>query len=153
VMNTTHHWREFASALLSREFLKLAGSHLAEGGIIAWNCTESARAAATGMSVFPHTLMAMNFCVASHAPLVPDKERWRRNLAGWRIDGKPVLDVTMGDDKDELERVLAFVDNEGHWDEEHRWRWMNRARMEQLFGGAEVITDDNLGHEFAWGNW
>jgi spermidine synthase len=153
VMNTTHHWREFASALLSREFLNLAGSHLRGGGIIAWNCTESARAAKTGMSVFPHTLMAMNFCVASHAPLVPDKDRWRRNLEKWRIDGKPVLDGATPEGSAEFERVLAYADNEGHWHAEHRWRWMNRARMEQLFGNAEIITDDNLGHEFAWGNW
>ena len=40
VMNTTHHWREFASALLSREFLTLAQAHLREGGIVGWNCTD-----------------------------------------------------------------------------------------------------------------
>jgi spermidine synthase len=153
VMNTTHHWREFASALLSREFLTLARAHLREGGIIGWNCTESPRAANTGMSVFPHTLMAMNFCIASDSPLEVDKERWRRALEAWRIDGKPVFDLTTEKGRGELERVLAYADNEGTWDKEHLWRWMNRTRMMQLFGTAPLITDDNLGHEFAWGNW
>lgn len=153
VMNTTHHWREFASALLSREFLSLAKGHLREGGIVAWNTTESARAAKTGMVVFPHTLMAMNFCIGSDSPLVPDKQRWRKALEQWKIDGRPVFDAGAVHGRGELERVLAFADNEGPWDKEQRWRWMSRARMEQSFGDAEVITDDNLGHEFAWGNW
>jgi predicted membrane-bound spermidine synthase len=153
VMNTTHHWREFAGALLSREFLELAKGRLNEGGMVAWNCTESARAAKTGMTVFPHTLMAMNFCVASDAPLVPDKQRWRRALEEWSIDGRPVFDLTGEEGRGELEGVLAYADNEGEWDAEHRWRWMNRERMERRFGDAEIITDDNLGHEFAWGNW
>ena len=153
VMNTTHHWREFASSLLSQEFLTLAKAHLAVNGLIAWNCTESARAAKTGMTVFPHTLMAMNFCVGSNSPIIPDKERWRRALEKWSIDGKPVFDLTREKGRGELDRVLAYADNEGQWDADHRWRWMNRARMESLFRDAEIITDDNLGHEFAWGNW
>ncbi len=153
VMNTTHHWREFASALLSREFLTLAEAHLREGGLVAWNTTESARAAKTGMVVFPRTILLMNFCVGSKAPIVPDKARWRSVLERWAIDGTPVFDMRTEQGRGELERVVAFADNEGPWDKEHRWRWMNRVRIEQLFGDAEVITDDNLGHEFAWGNW
>ena len=153
VMNTTHHWREFASALLSQEFLTLAKAHLREGGLVAWNCTESPRAAKTGMTVFPHTLMAMNFCVGSNVLLTPDKDRWRRALEQWSIDGKPLFDLATEQGRGELDRVVAYADNEGHWGQEHRWRWMNRARMEPLFGHAEIITDDNLGHEFAWGNW
>lgn len=153
VMNTTHHWREFASALLSREFLTLARSHLNEGGLVAWNTTESSRAAKTGMSVFPHTMMIMNFCVGSNVPLVPDAARWRSVLERWSIDGRPVFDLSSEAGKQELGRVAAFTGYEGPWDKDHRWRWMNRARMETLYGDAEVITDDNLGHEFAWGNW
>ena len=49
--------------------------------------------------------------------------------------------------------MLAYAGNEGPSDKEQPWRWMNRARMEERFGNAEIITDDNLGHEFAWGNW
>jgi predicted membrane-bound spermidine synthase len=153
VMNTTHHWREFASTLLSQDFLTLANAHLREGGNVAWYCTESARAAKTGMTVFPHTLMAMNFCVGSESPITPDKEHWRRALEKWSIDGKPVFDLTREEGRGELERVLAYAGNEGEWDADHRWRWMNRARMERRFSDAELITDDTLGHEFAWGNW
>ena len=153
VMNTTHHWREFAAALLSREFLSLAGSRLREGGIVAWNTTGSARAAKTGLDVFPHTLMAMNFCVGSFAPLVPDKAHWGGVLERWQLDGRPVFDPESRDGHLRLEGVLRYADLEGPWDPQNPWRWTNRAHMEQQSGGAEVITDDNLGHEFDSGNW
>lgn len=154
VMNTTHHWREFASALLSREFLELAKGHLNEGGLVAWNCTESARAAKTGLTVFPHSVMLMNFFVGSPSPIVPDKARWRSVLEKWSIDGRPVFDLQTAEGREQLEKCVAFADNEGPWDSKvHFWRWMNRARMEERFGNAEIITDENLGHEFSWGNW
>jgi hypothetical protein len=97
--------------------------------------------------------MAMNFCIASDSPLIVDKELWRRALENWSIDGKPVFDLAQEEGRGELDRVLAYADNEGPWDKEHLWRWMNRPRMEERFGNAAIITDDNLGHEFAWGNW
>lgn len=153
MMNTTHHWREFASALLSQEFLSLAKGHLCEGGIVAWNTTESARAAKTGMIVFPHTMMVMNFCAGSNQPLVPDAARWRSVLERWFIDDKPLFDLSSEAGREELEKIVRFADYEGPWNQDHRWRWMNRQRMEALFIDAEIITDDNLGHEFDWGNW
>jgi len=52
-MNTIIHYREFSSALLSQEFLKVVRAHLAPGGLAFWNCTGSGRAANTGVSVFP----------------------------------------------------------------------------------------------------
>lgn len=153
VMNTTHHWREFASSLLSVEFLELARQHLAEGGIVAWNTTESARAAKTGMTVFPHTLLLQNFCIASMQPLQPDKDRWRRALEKWQIEGVPVFDLTAEQGRAEMEKVLTLVDHRGSNSSSDHWNWMPREEMEAKFGSAEVITDDNLGHEFQWGNW
>ena len=92
-MNTTHHWREFASSLLSQEFLTLAKIHLAPGGIVIWNCTSSPRAARTGLEVFPHTMMCLNNCIGSLDPLVVDKARWRQVLTAYRIDGEPLFDL------------------------------------------------------------
>jgi predicted membrane-bound spermidine synthase len=153
VMNTTHHWREFASALLSREFLELAKSHLNEGGIVAWNTTESLRSAKTGLVVFPEGITLMNFFVGSSAPLVADKSRWRSLLERWRIDDVPVFDLSTAQGREDLEKCAAFPDYEGPWEREHYWRWQNRARVEARAGDAEIITDDNLGHEFDWRNW
>lgn len=142
VMNTTHHWREFASALLSQEFLMEVKAHLKPGGIAFWNCTESPRAARTGMEVFPHTLMVMNHCLASDAPLEIDRQRWGRILADYRIDGQPVLP------KEQIEGVLAFVDQEQLPVPGNMWHWCRRAAMQAAWGDAALITDDNLGHEY-----
>jgi len=141
VMNTTHHWREFASALLSQEFLSQVKAHLKPHGVAFWNCTESARAAKTGMEVFPHTMMVINHCLASNAPLHVDKARWERALREW-----PGA-FSQEDKESDLQAVLTFA--------EHRqptvgdkWIWLDRASMEQQYSGAEIITDDNLGHEY-----
>jgi spermidine synthase len=153
VMNTTHHWREFASALLSREFLELAKSHLNPGGIVSWNTTESLRSAKTGLVVFPESIMLMNFFVGSDTPLTVDKARWRSLLERWRIDDVPVFDLATPQGREDLEKCAAFPDFEGPWDRSHPWRWQNRAHIEARVGEVEIITDDNLGHEFDWGNW
>lgn len=155
VMNTTHHWREFASALLSREFLELAQSHLKEGGLVAWNTTDSARATKTGLSVFPHSALIINFMVGSNSPIQPDKARWKRLLELWQIDGVPVFDLQSPNGREDLEACVGFFDLEGPKDQQQPWRWTTRQHLEAAFGGSEVevITDDNLGHEFDRGNW
>jgi spermidine synthase len=142
VMNTTHHWREFASALLSREFLTEVKAHLTPEGIAFWNCTESPRAARTGMEVFPHTMMVMNHCLASNAPLETDRDRWRKILAGYRIDGQPVIAA------DQIEGVLDFLKGEALPVPGDMWHWCHRPAMETAWGDAKIITDDNLGHEY-----
>lgn len=142
VMNTTHHWREFASALLSREFLTEVRAHLTPEGIAFWNCTESPRAARTGMEVFPHTVMVMNHCLASNAPLEPDRERWGKILAAYRIDGQPVVPAG------QLEGVLNFLNGEALPVPGNMWHWCRRPAMEAAWKDALIITDDNLGHEY-----
>ncbi len=52
-MDTTYFWREFSSALLSKEFLEVIKQHLNPGGFTMWNCTGSPRAIRTGLEVFP----------------------------------------------------------------------------------------------------
>lgn len=54
VMNTTFHWRAYATNLLSREFMELARSRLYPGGVLAFNTTGSPDALATAAAVFPH---------------------------------------------------------------------------------------------------
>lgn len=142
VMNTTHHWREFASALLSREFLTEVKAHLTPDGIAFWNCTESPRAARTGMEVFPHTMMVMNHCLASNAPLEPDRDHWQKILADYRIDGQPVIAV------DQIEATLDFLTQEALPEPGNMWHWCRREAMQAAWGDAEIITDDNLGHEY-----
>lgn len=142
VMNTTHHWREFASALLSREFLTEVKAHLTPDGIAFWNCTESPRAARTGMEVFPHTLMVMNHCLASNSPLEPNRERWQKVLATYHIDGQPVIAPV------QIDALLDFLNGETLPVPGNMWHWCRRPAMQSAWNSAEIITDDNLGHEY-----
>lgn len=147
VMNTTFHWREFASGLLSKEFLEITRSHLKSGGQVMWNCTGSARAVRTGMEVFPHTMMIINNCVGSLQPLNIDRQRWRAVLEAYKIDGQPVFDLSTTEGRERLEKVLLYgLTNEAP---NHRSFLRDRRQMEELFGGAQIITDDNLGHEYS----
>ena len=143
VMNTTHHWREFASALLSKEFLTQIKAHLTPEGIAYWNCTDSLRAAKTGMEVFPHTMMVINHCLASNAPLIPDRERWSKVLSQYQIDGQPALKGPAS-----LPSILDMLTHEGLPAEGDKWKWTNREHTLQRCGNVPIITDDNLGHEY-----
>jgi spermidine synthase len=144
VMNTTFHWREFASALLSREFLELARAHLKPGGMVMWNCTGSARTIRTGMAVFPHAMMVMNNCVGSVEPLVVNYARWREVLEDYEIDGRRLFKLP--EESAALEKVLTFgrpgANTSGGW------RTLPRAEMERRYGAAGIITDENLGEEY-----
>jgi spermidine synthase len=146
LINATFHWRELASALLSREFLELVRDHLRPGGLAMWNCTGSARAIRTGLEVFPHTLMVMNNCVGSLTPLTINHDRWRSVLARYRIDGRPVFDLATPAGRRSFEEVLRFGDNKSSVP--NGWRVLDRKKMQERYGRARLITDDNLGEEY-----
>lgn len=90
------------------------------------------------MEVFPHTMMVINHCLASNAPLQPDRERRSKVLSQYRIDGQPVIQETAS-----LDGVLDLLNHEGE-----PKKWMNREHMEVLCRDATILTDDNLGHEY-----
>jgi spermidine synthase len=144
VMNTSFYWREFTSALISKEFLEVIKGHLNEGGLAMWNCTGSARAIRTGLEVFPHTMMVANNCVGSVSPLVPNKERWADVLKQYQLEGRPVFDLTQPQGRQDLEQCLTFMES-GFGD---GCRLANRDQMIQACGSAKIVTDDNLGDEF-----
>ena len=148
VMNTSIHWREFATAVLSKEVLELVKAHLHPDGIVMWTCTGSGRAARTGMEVFPHTMLAINNCIGSLQPLKFDKERWRHILEAYRIDGAPVFDLTRDEGRKQLEHTLSFLDRQGDQPDGSEWRWLSREQMQTKWKNERLITDDNLGHEY-----
>jgi spermidine synthase len=148
IMNTSMHWREFATAVLSREFLEQVKAHLKPDGIAMWNCTGSGRAARTGMDVFPHTMMAINNCIASMRPLQFDKDRWRTVLEAYRIDDAPVFDLTTDEGVKQFDNTLSFLDRNGDQPDGSEWRWLNREQMLSKWRDERIITDDNLGHEY-----
>ena len=94
-----------------------------------------------------------------------DAARWKPVLENYRIDGKPVFDLTLPAHRAVLERFLALAETPGrepkdleshplYSEEKDRidFRVRNRSQMERACreAGADAITDDTLGHEYRW---
>lgn len=80
LMNTSYHWRSNMTNLLSSDFLRLARSRLAPGGVIYYNATGSPDVVRTAASVFKYVTMYSNFVAASDAPFDMSAEERRANL-------------------------------------------------------------------------
>lgn len=149
VSNTTFHYREFASALLSREFFEQLRKHLAPGGIAIVNTTGSNRAIATAMHVFDHCALLLNNVVVSNQPLRFSRSRWETVLADYQIDGKYAFPRTPEGEQAMLSYldVITTKDQMDVPTSQRLWT-MESLRKDHGVMGAKIITDDNLGHEF-----
>lgn len=165
LMNTTHHWREFAGNLLSKEFLRIASGHLKPGGVFQYNATLSRRVHQTALEVFDNVQLLVNNIVVWNGPVDFDKTRWKVALESWQINGRPVFDLTQPEARRTFEHFLAFADTAGVepaalaanplWRNDSERDGFRRQTREQVARacqavGAEAITDDNLGHEYRW---
>lgn len=147
VMNTTWHWRSFTSNLLSVEFLSLAKAHLKEGGILYYNTTDSTDAQKTGAMVFPSAYRFCNFLAVSDSPIIIDKQRLRKVLQCYYIDGKPVFDLSKREHIDKLGEILARFDTAS--DRKSNWGGLeNRESILMRTRGARLITDENMATEW-----
>ncbi len=169
LMNTTQHYREYASNLLSREYLQLAAKHLKPGGVFQYNATGSLRVHQTALEVFDHVMLLLNNIVIWNGEPQWDTDRWKNVLENYRIDGQPVFDPVNPDDQRRLQRMLALGRTPGREPAElitdpvfsalyenaadlGDYRLRNRAQLEGpcKAAGVDAITDDNLGHEYRW---
>lgn len=132
VMNTTWHWRAHNTNLLSSEFMRLAREHLLPGGILYFNTTASSDVQLTAARTFPYALRVMNFVAVSDAPFSFDRDRWRDLLSAYRIEGKPVLNLSDEGERQTYASLLRYDDIE------------SRADILQRTRHATVITDDNM---------
>lgn len=144
VMNTTFNWRANATNLLSTEFLRLTRPHLRAGGILMYNTTWSERAMATGVAAYPYALRVDGFLAVSDSPFILDKERWREELVQYRIDGRPVFDLSDLRQQKALAHLLHLADelDTPHGDLE------SHASLAKRLRGVRLITDDNMGTEW-----
>jgi len=93
-MNTSFHFRAHTSNLLSKEFLEMVRPSLKQGGIFYYNTTSSKEALRTAAMTYPYALRVLNFVAVSDGPMKLDKQRWRKLLTQYKIDGLPVLGIT-----------------------------------------------------------
>lgn len=169
LMNTTQHYREYASNLLCTEFQKLAKKHLKTGGVFQYNATNSLRAHLTALDNFDSVNLLLNNIITWNGPVVWDSTRWKTVLENYRIDGQPVLDLTKDDDRIILERMMLLGESRGREPAElikdpafaklyktaedlEDYRMRDHAQVEAACRArnADAITDDNLGHEYRW---
>jgi predicted membrane-bound spermidine synthase len=146
VANTTFHWRNHGSSLLSVEFLELIRKHLAPGGVYYCNTTESDDVVATGLKVFPHALRVMNFMALSDAPLVVDKDRWLGVLRRYTIDQRPIFDLQNPQGSQVVAVYMALADSVAG---PPRMQGLEAGEsLRQRLGRRRLITDDNMGAEW-----
>jgi spermidine synthase len=145
VMNTTWNWRAHVTNLLSVEFLQLIRTHLRPGGVHFYNTTWSEEVQITGVTVFPYGLRVQNFLAVSDSPIQVDRERWKNVLTAYRIEGKPVFDLTKPEDRQKLEEILSYTDIVADTRAE---RMEYAETIRQRLKGERMVTDDNMGTEW-----
>ncbi len=145
LMNTTWNYRANTSNLLSTEFMNLMREHLNQGGIAYYNTTFSGEAMATGARAFPYALRIYNFLAVSDSPIMLDKNLWRTALTNYQIDGHPVFDLGKPDQRARLEEVLHLADTLDLPGSQLE----SRASFLSRWKGTRLITDDNMGTEWA----
>jgi predicted membrane-bound spermidine synthase len=152
VMDTTYHWRAHATNLLSAEFLGLARGMLKPGGILYYNTTFSYEAQRTGATQFPYAFRFGPLLAVSDSPIQLDRERWRRVLLDYRLEGKPILDPSVPEDVGILNDLLSCADtlpgdtyvSEG---------METRENILRRTAGMPLVTDDNMIVEWRASGW
>jgi spermidine synthase len=148
ISNTTWHFRANTTNLLSVEFLGLVKSHLNPGGVFFYNTTDSLRAQRTGCLAFADGARFLNHMVVSQTPIQWDFERWRRTLAAYRIDGRPVFDLTRDEDRAALDGLVTQQTNVASGTELTPIEPCSSILARTA--GKQPITDDNMGSEWRY---
>jgi predicted membrane-bound spermidine synthase len=146
VSNTTYHWRDHASTLLSTEFLQLARLHLNPGGIYYFNTTESNETMATALSVFPHGIRVINFLGVSDSPIPFDTDLWLSILLRYRLEGHALFDPL---DLKSQRVLLAYRALGTTLGQPPRFFGLESGEsLRNRLGKLRLITDDNMGLEW-----
>lgn len=135
LMNTTFHWRDHITNLLSVEFFQLCRSHLKPGGVLYFNTTGSEDAVFTVAKVFKHVVRYVNFAAASDTPFLMTSDEKRQNLLKFRRNGSPVLDAYIPQTRKVLEELATTETTD-------------KAPEIRLRSDLWCITDDNMATEF-----
>jgi spermidine synthase len=96
---------------------------------------------------FRYGLRFLNFLALSDRPLAMDGDSWRARLLAWRIDGKPVFDLSKPLDRERLEQTLANA-NPSAAGNSDAFPVEYEASIRQRCREKRIITDDNMGTEW-----
>lgn len=149
VTNTTFNWREHASNLLSVEYLRLVRRHLKSGGVYFYNTTSSPEVFLTGTTVFPYGMRVGNALALSDTPIEIDTERLRATLLAYKIDDRPVFDLSRAQDAMRFQEMLDMTHRFGTSQDLAHPTVELADSLRARFRGARIITDDNMGTEWS----
>ncbi len=155
IINNTWHWRGYSTNLLSAEFHELVKRHMRPGGFFQINTTGSIHVQRTACEGWKSGWRLVNNMVVSDSELVFDRDRFRRHLSAWKIDGESVFDLSQASHRQRLEQVIAPVDpNREGTPDPSLWlepcsKILKRAREQK----HPVLTENNMVIEFAKPWW
>lgn len=152
VMDTIYHFRANATDLLSVEFLDLARAMLKPSGILYYNTTFSAEAQRTGALHFPYAYRFGIFMAVSDSPIEIDKDRWRRTLLNYRLEGTPIFNMALESDRELLDKVLR-VTGTLPGDTYDVKGMESRDNVIRRTEGKSIVTDDNMAVEWRGYDW
>lgn len=149
LMNTTYNWRANSSNLLSTEFMNILREHLLPGGVAYYNTTSSGEAQLTGASDFRYALRLSNFLAVSDSPINFDRDRCRRVLTEYRVNGMRVFDLS----RQEYQRALDSIVSMPYSNLERGGPYLDtsledRSSLLVRLKGKRLISDDNMGTEW-----
>lgn len=137
VMNTTHHFRENITNLLSKEFLLMCKKSLNDNGVMYWNTTDSPDVIYTAAHVFGHVTNYQNFVAASDSPFNLGPEEKKANFSAFIQNGEPLLDK-----KEHAEILDHFLTAR-----------LSDVHDSILEKNLWLITDNNMATEYKSGLW
>jgi predicted membrane-bound spermidine synthase len=146
VANTSFHWRDHSSQVLSTEFLQIVKQHLLPGGVYYYNATESADVFITGLHEYNFGLRVITFLMVSDSPIDLDKAHWFSVLNRYEIDGKKIFDASTPRGQLVLAAYNAFADT---MRQPPRMLGMESGdELARRLGPRRLITDDDMGAEW-----
>lgn len=146
VANTSYHWRDHTSQVLSTEFLQIVKQHLLPGGVYYYNGTESPDVFVTGLHEYKYGLRVITFLMVSDSPIVLDKSHWFSILQRYEIDGKKMFRADTQRGQLVLAAYNAFADSIK--DPPRVLGLESGEVLAARLGARHIITDDNMGAEW-----
>jgi spermidine synthase len=87
--------------------------------------------------------------VVSDTPIAWDFQRWRRILASYRIDGRPIFDPTRNEDRAQIDQLVSWEDGLVPNQALDKVRYIEPcADILARTAGKLAVTDDNMGSEW-----
>ena len=138
VMNTTFHFREHITNLVSFEFLKMCQQRLKKDGVMYWNTTHCPDIIYTASNVFSNVTTFKGFVAASDNPFTLDEETKRLSFLEFKRNGSSIF---LKNDKTIrlMNRLISAP--------------LDNIRDSILDQNLWLITDDNMASEYKEGVW